>query len=157
MEQLEVQTMVLDLKDAFMGIPLHPAELPFNCCCSDLLIDRKRDELYPGEPAIGRFVIWVVLGFGGKPNPLVFGRVASFVSRIAQALLRVRPDSRGTASAAVGRLQLYVARALRHGLFCRMCGGHRSGDQWVARAGHPTGLAEGHLHECTPHLDRSRL
>ena len=48
LEQLEVQTMVLDLKDAFMGIPLHPAELPFNCCCSDLLIDR----LCPGGRSV---------------------------------------------------------------------------------------------------------
>ena len=30
---------------------------------------------------------WRVLGFGGKPNPLVYSRLASFLMRTAQALV----------------------------------------------------------------------
>ena len=35
-------TMVLDLKDAFMGVPLAAAERPFNTCAVDLPIRRTR-------------------------------------------------------------------------------------------------------------------
>jgi len=41
-------TMVLDLKDAFMGVPLARCEWGFNCCAADLDIHRTRKELYAG-------------------------------------------------------------------------------------------------------------
>jgi len=100
--------MILDLKDAIMGIPLAKPEWGYNCCALDLDVKRNRDELYPGEPRRGRYIIWVVLGFGGRSNPLVFSRAAAFAARTAQALLRPTPDSPGEQSAAVGRLQMYV-------------------------------------------------
>ena len=68
-----------------------------------------------GQPPIrenrtaGRCVVWRVLGFGGKPNPVVFARAASFASRTAQALLKpYGAASVGHAGVAPGRLQLYV-------------------------------------------------
>ena len=66
-----VFALVLDLEDAFMTVPLHVDEQPFNCA---------------EVPGIG-FIVWQVLGFGGKANPLVFGRVGSFAARYGQALL----------------------------------------------------------------------
>ena len=84
----EVGTMVLDFEDAFMSVPLHEEERRFNC--ADLGASPNHDQ--------PRFVVWRVLGFGGKPNPLVFGRVASFAARSGQALL----DDRYC------RLQIYV-------------------------------------------------
>ena len=86
-----VQTVVLDFADAFMSVPLAQAELPFNCCSLGAPVDRGRESLYPGEPSSGSFVVFRVLGFGGKPNPLVFARLASFAARSAQALLPTRP------------------------------------------------------------------
>ena len=55
-------------------------------------------------------MVWRVLGFGGRPNPLVFSRAASFASRVAQAMLGAdRPhDQRRSGLHAPGRLQLYV-------------------------------------------------
>ena len=59
----------------------------------------------------GKFVVWRALGFGGKPNPLVFARAASLASRTAQALLGPwdRNDRMTDHSdLARGRLQIYV-------------------------------------------------
>ena len=80
-------TLVLDFKDAFMSIPLAEDEWRFNCAHTGFDLNRKRDQLYEGEPPTGSFVVWRVLGFGGRPNPLVFSRAASFACRYAQALL----------------------------------------------------------------------
>ena len=66
---VEIATLVLDVKDAFMGVPLHAAERPFNACSADLDIRRGREPHFDGEADVGRFVVWNVLGFGGKPNP----------------------------------------------------------------------------------------
>jgi len=103
-----VATMVLDLKDAFMGIPLALEEQPYNTCELDRPVYRHRPEQYPGEPRCGYFVAWSVLGFGGKPNPLVFARCAAFACRTAQALLRTSDSSPGAAEASIARLQMYV-------------------------------------------------
>eukprot|EP00959_Pyramimonas_sp_CCMP1952_P130677 2732685-Pyramimonas_sp.AAC.1 len=65
-----------------MTAPPHFDEQPFNCA---------------EVPGVG-FIVWQVLGFGGKANPLVFGRVGSFAARYGQALL----------DPARSRLQLYV-------------------------------------------------
>jgi len=104
----DVEVLVLDIKDAFMGVPLHPAEWPFNACGLDHTLRRDRAELYDGEPSEGRFVVWAVLGFGGKPNPLVFARVVSFAARTGQALFKPTADSPGCALTGLARLQVYV-------------------------------------------------
>ena len=104
----EVYAMILDFADAFMGLPLHLAEHPYNCCSLPAPVRRDRCALYPQEPTSGRFVVWRVLGFGGRPNPLVFARAASFASRTAQALLRTSAAGAGHPRAAPGRMQTYV-------------------------------------------------
>ena len=83
----DVATLVLDFKDAFMSLPLWPTERRFNCARAGHVVKRDRDALFDEEPAEGEFVVWRVLGFGGRPNPLIFARVASFACRTAQALL----------------------------------------------------------------------
>ena len=83
-----VATLVLDFSDAFMVVPLHRDEMPYNCA--------QVPSLGPeGGPA---FVVWQVLGFGGKANPLVFGRIGSWAARYGQAVM----DCSRT------RLQLYI-------------------------------------------------
>ena len=83
-----VDTLIIDYEDAFMSVPLHELERRFNCV-----------EVPAGlSKSIGGWIVWKVLGFGGKPNPLVFGRVSSFASRSGQALLDPQR----------GRLQVYV-------------------------------------------------
>ena len=52
-----------------------------------------RDPLDPEEPLEGRCVVWKVLGFGGKPNPLVYSRAASFAMRTGQALFSQSPSA----------------------------------------------------------------
>ena len=100
---------MLDFKDAFMGVPLAAAERPFNAAELDQPIRRSRPALFDGEALEGTVIVWPVLGFGGRPNPLVFARAASFAARSGQALLRPTPRAeRGCSAAAVGRLQLYV-------------------------------------------------
>ena len=82
-----LRTLILDFKDAFMSIPLSKSEWRFNCANTGFALRRAREDLYDGEPRVGTFVVWRVLGFGGRPNPLVFSRAASFACRCAQALL----------------------------------------------------------------------
>ena len=103
-------TLVLDFKDAFMSIPLHENEHRFNCAHTGFDLRRRRAPLYPDEPEVGRFLVWHVLGFGGRPNPLVFSRAASFASRLAQAVVGAEPspDERRLRRTAFGYLQLYV-------------------------------------------------
>ena len=94
-----------------MSIPLDESEQRFNCAHTEFDLTRARDPLRPDEVQTGRFVVWRVLGFGGKPNPLVFSRAASVASRSAQALLGpLDRESRTTEHDAIarGRLQLYV-------------------------------------------------
>ena len=43
-------TLIIDYKDAFMTIPLHKNEQPFNCCQLPEGIRRDRAEAYHGEP-----------------------------------------------------------------------------------------------------------
>merc|ERR1712194_883704 len=106
----DVFTLVLDFKDAFMSIPLHEDERRFNCAHTGFQLSRTRPTVYDGEPDLGGFVAWRTLGFGGRPNPLVFSRVASFVCRTAQAFLgsSVVPVDPSADGPAPGRAQLYV-------------------------------------------------
>ena len=67
--------------------------------------------MYEGEPDSGGFVVWRTLGFGGRPNPFVFSRVASLACRTAQALLGSSVEASEVSSSdgpAPGRAQLYV-------------------------------------------------
>ena len=65
-----LEALVLDFKDAFMSIPLHPAERKYNCSYLPEGIVLKRDKLDDNEAEQGTFVVWNVLGFGGKAEPL---------------------------------------------------------------------------------------
>ena len=97
--------LVIDYKHAFMTIPLHPAEQPYMCSSVPEGLSRSRPALDEEEVQEGTFIVWRVLGFGGKPSPLLYSRVASFASRSAQALLIRTPASEKLASVAI---QLYV-------------------------------------------------
>ena len=104
-----IETMVLDFADAFMGVPLASEEQAFNACYLEQGIARARPPAFRGEARHGKVIVWRVLGFGGKPNPVVYSRAASFASRTGQALLRTSAACpRGPSSCAPGRLQLYV-------------------------------------------------
>ena len=96
---------ILDFRQAFMTIPLAPAEAPFNASIVPEGLERRRKPLFSGEPKSGTILLWNVLGFGGHANPLIYSRVACFATRSAQAL--VAPSS-SVSSIAQGRLQLYV-------------------------------------------------
>ena len=96
-----------------MSLPLHPSEMRFNCARAETRLSRGRDCLYHLEPASGCFVVWRVLGFGGRPNPLLFARAASFATRTAQALLgSVLPEVRAADAYSMknahGMLQTFV-------------------------------------------------
>jgi len=76
----DVYTLVLDFKDAFMSIPLHPDEQRFNCACTGFVLQRSRPALYANEPQSGGFVVWRTLGFGGPTKS--FGHLeGGFVRR----------------------------------------------------------------------------
>ena len=64
-----VRTLVLDVRDAFMGIPLAAAEMAFNACQLELTVTCSRPAIVSEEVWIGTFVVWGMLGFGGRPNP----------------------------------------------------------------------------------------
>ena len=83
-----VASLLIDYEDAYMMVPLHESERKYNCAVVENLV--------AGEAA--KVIVWRVLGFGGRANPLVYARVASCAARTAQGLYS--PD--------VLRLQLYV-------------------------------------------------
>ena len=99
----EISVMIIDFKHAFMTLPLAEAEQRYHCSFIPEGVRRRRPPLDESEPDRGTFVVWRVLGFGGKPSPLLYSRVSSFASRSGQALL-LDPD----VSAARAALQLYV-------------------------------------------------
>ncbi|CAK0883768.1 unnamed protein product, partial [Prorocentrum cordatum] len=82
------EIFVIDFSDAFMSCPLHESDRPHNCA-EVRGLEAENDYT---------FIVWAVLGFGGKASPLVWARVASAAARTAQAL---------TLSGGL-RLQLYV-------------------------------------------------
>ena len=71
----EAATLILDYKHAFMTIPASAAEAQYNCCLVEVPITRKRAALDDSEPKSGQFLVWTVLGFGGKAYPLLYARV----------------------------------------------------------------------------------
>ena len=70
------ETLVLDYENAFMSVAVAPAEARFNCCLLEEPLTRTRAALDDDEPLTGLFVVWLVLGFGGKSYPLLYARVA---------------------------------------------------------------------------------
>jgi len=92
-----------------MSIPLDAREMPFNCAALPAPMSLQRAPLDADEPTSGSYLVWRVLGFGGRPNPLVFARVSSIASRTGQALFRTSAgDKLGHQLAAPLRLQTYV-------------------------------------------------
>ena len=65
---------------------------------------RERKPFDEAEVDFGTCVVWQVLGFGGRPNPLVYSRAASLAMRTGQALFRQSPKKSQTWL----RGQLYV-------------------------------------------------
>ena len=61
----QVWTLILDLADAFLGIPLSPDEYVHNCTFLEEPVSRTRAALDADEPRQGKFLILRVLGFGG--------------------------------------------------------------------------------------------
>ena len=76
----EWEAFVVDFENAYMSVAASRAEARFNCCISETPIERKRPPIDKLEPAAGTFIMWLVLGFGGKSYPLLYARVA-LVSR----------------------------------------------------------------------------
>jgi len=102
-------SFLIDVKDAFMSIPLSRAEMRFNCARLSERMALERPPSDEAEDVAGDFVVWRVLGFGGRPNPLVFARVAAFAARTGQAMFRTHgSDDKGCEHSAPLRLQMYV-------------------------------------------------
>ena len=74
------------------------------CSTTDTPIQRRRHEVRPGEPRSGTFLVWRVLGFGGRSNPLLYSRCIGAVARASQALLMALEHS----SAVRSWSQIYV-------------------------------------------------
>ena len=111
---------IVDFADAFMSVPLAAGERRFNCAELPAAIELGRPPLHRDEPSSGRLVVWRVLGFGGRPNPLVFGRVTAAIMRIAQAVLSTYDDyaacagSRRPAGEELEPVDFLPARARAH-------------------------------------------
>jgi len=101
-------TLVMDFEDAFMGVPIRAEEQRFCCATVPQGIRRSRAPISNDEPREGTFVVWRVLGFGGRSFPVVFSRPASFAARTAQALFWSPTDQAWRPREASARLQMYV-------------------------------------------------
>ena len=71
-----VETFTCDFLHAFMSVAASPAEGRYNCCHTDEPMRRGRPPLDQAEPRMGLFIVWLVLGFGGRAYPLLYARVA---------------------------------------------------------------------------------
>ena len=91
----ETMIGIIDFSDAFMSVPLAGPERRYNCAALPRDIRRARAPLHPREPETGRVIAWRVLGFGGRPNPLVFGRLTAVLMRLGQAILTARRELQG--------------------------------------------------------------
>ena len=56
---LTTKVVILDYADAFMSVPLHPAEQPFNCITAlpKRAVQRSRPPMCVGEPETGHVVV----------------------------------------------------------------------------------------------------
>ena len=68
-------TLILDYKHAFMTVPAAADEARYNCCLVEQPVSRARAALNEDEPQSGTFLVWTVLGFGGRAYPLLYARV----------------------------------------------------------------------------------
>ena len=80
--EAEVETFILDYKNAFMSVPVAADERQYTCCDAGSPLRRSRAPLDPDEPEEGAFVVWFVLGFGAKSYPLLYARVALVSRRV---------------------------------------------------------------------------
>ena len=65
----------MDYKHAFMTVPAAAEEASYNCCLVEVPVSRKRAALDEDEPESGTFLVWTVLGIGGRAYPLLYARV----------------------------------------------------------------------------------
>ena len=72
----DVDNFICDYQRTFHTVSASPGEARFNCCQVETPLRRSRAPLDPGEPVIGYFLVWLVLGFGGRAFPLLYARVA---------------------------------------------------------------------------------
>ena len=114
-----VWVAVADFADAYMSVPLLERERRFNCAEVSEPLRRTRAPIRPSEPAFGSLVLWRVLGFGGRPNPLIFARISSVLMRLAQAMFPSSHKFDRHRLPAV-RAQLYVDDAIFAILGCRV-------------------------------------
>ena len=84
---MAVAVLIIDFRNAFMSMALRPDELPYNCCEVKQGLTHKRKPCYKGEPRSGNFVVWRVLGFCGRPNPLLVARLSSMAMRSVHCLV----------------------------------------------------------------------
>ena len=70
------ETFTTDFAHAFQTVPSSAEEGRYNCCVVEQPIRRTREGLDAKEPLVGCFILWMVLGFGGRAYPLVYARVA---------------------------------------------------------------------------------
>ena len=76
------ESFTCDFAHAFMTVPASAAEARWNCCQVEEPLHRDRPALDAAEPMTGLFLIWLVLGFGGKAFPLLYARVALVLPRL---------------------------------------------------------------------------
>ena len=62
----EAETFTCDFLHAFMAVPSSPAESRYTCCLTDDPMRLGRAPLDDAEPHVGLFIVWLVLGFGGR-------------------------------------------------------------------------------------------
>ena len=96
-------TLIIDYEHAFMTIPLSSGEQTFNCCEVVQDLSMTREYVYANTPTTGKFIVWRVLGLGGRPTPLLFVRAVSLAMRYAQCMGEALCDNTGTFKS-----QLYV-------------------------------------------------
>ena len=71
-----VDTFICDYRRALHTVPASAAEARYSCCILEEPLRRSRPPLDEGEPDVGCFLVWLVLGFGGRAFPLLYARVA---------------------------------------------------------------------------------
>jgi len=85
-EGLALRVAIIDFADAFMSIPLDARERRYNVAEVEVPMRRTRGPVEPREPSEGTILSWRVLGFGGRPNPLIFSRVVGMLLRATQMM-----------------------------------------------------------------------
>ena len=73
-------TFICDFRRAFMTVPASAEEARWNCCRISEAMQRERPPVEDDEPLTGCFLVWLVLGFGGKAFPLLYARVPLVLS-----------------------------------------------------------------------------